>query len=321
MRRFVLKIIYLSLPILVVAIIMEILLRNIPNDYLLKKEYLDKNAPLIETLILGNSHSYYGLDPLYFTSNTFNASHISQSLNFDYEILKKYKDKLNKLETIILPVSYFTLIGKLEASSESWRVKNYIIYYGLNSSKSLTDYSEILSNRFNLNIARLINYYLQGRSTITCTQLGWGTSYNSREAKNLIETGETASMRHTRYDFDSEEYLEIFNDNVTILHAIIQWCNENNVKILLLTLPAFETYIHHLNLHQLNTTIKLTNEICSEYDNCTYENMLSDTNFVAIDFYDADHLSEIGAEKLSKRINNVIIGLESNTGVDEWLRE
>jgi len=308
MKRFVSKTIYLSLPILVVAIIMEILLRNIPNDYLFKKEYLDKNSSQIETLILGNSHSFYGLDPLYFTSNTFNASHISQSLNYDFEILKKYQDKLNNLETIILPVSYFTFIGKLEASAESWRVKNYNIYYGMQSSKSLIDYSEVLSNQFNLNIMRLINHYMHGRTTVTCTQLGWGTSYNSKNAQSLVETGEIAVMRHTRYDTESEDYQEIFNENIRILHSIIQWCHENNVKILLLTLPAFETYIQHLNLHQLNTTIKITNEICSKYDNCIYENMLSDTNFVAADFYDADHLSEIGAAKLSKRINNDIIG-------------
>ena len=92
MKRFVIKTIYISLPILVVAILMEILLRNTPNDYLFKKQYLDKHSSEIETLILGSSHSFYGFNPEYFSSNTFNASHISQSLNYDFEILKKYQD-------------------------------------------------------------------------------------------------------------------------------------------------------------------------------------------------------------------------------------
>jgi len=306
MKQFLIKVIIISLPILVVAISMEFLLRNTPNDYLFKKQYLDKNSSKIETLILGSSHSFYGFNPEYFRSNTFNASHISQSLNFDFEILKKYQDKFLNLKTIVLPISYFTLFGKLEAGSESWRVKNYIIYYGLNSSKSLVDYSEVLSNRINVNIKRIESYYLFGNSTISCTDLGWGTSYNSKNARDLAETGKTAAKRHTREDINSDKYQEIFNDNILILNSIIEWCKKNNVNVLLLTPPAFETYRQNLNPEQLNTTINTTSGICSKYDNCIYLNLLSDTNFVATDFFDADHLSEIGAKKLSVLINERI---------------
>ena len=83
------KTIYISLPILVVAILMEILLRNMPNDYLFKKKYLDEHSSEIQTLILGSSHSFYGIDPAYFNSKTFNASHVSQTLNYDLEIFQK----------------------------------------------------------------------------------------------------------------------------------------------------------------------------------------------------------------------------------------
>lgn len=306
MKRFVIKTIYISLPILLVGILMEILLRNTPNDYLFKKQYLDNHSSEIETLILGSSHSFYGFNPEYFSSNTFNASHISQSLNYDFEILKKYQDKFQNLKTIVLPISYFTLFGKLEAGSESWRVKNYVIYYGMNSSKSLIDYSEVLSNRINVNFKRMVSYYLLSNSTISCSNLGWGTNYNSKNAKDLIESGKTAAKRHTRDDINSYKYQEIFNDNKLILNSIIQWCKKNNINVLLLTPPAFETYRQNLNSEQLNTTINTTSEICSKYDNCIYENLLSDTNFVALDFFDADHLSEIGAKKLSELINEKI---------------
>jgi len=305
MKRFVIKTMYISLPIFVVAILMEILLRSTPNDYLFKKQYLDKNSSRIETLILGSSHSFYGLNPEYFSSNTFNASHISQSLNYDFEILKKYKDKFKNLKTIILPISYFTLFGKLEAGSESWRVKNYIIYYELNSSKSLVDYSEVLSNRINVNIKRIISYYVFGESTISCTDLGWGTICNSKNARDLAESGKTASKRHT-VDINSDKYQQIFQENIFILESIIQWSNKNNIKIMLFTPPAFETYRQNLNQEQLKITINTTSDICSKYDNCIYDNLLSDTNFVATDFFDADHLSDIGAKKLSILINNRI---------------
>ena len=80
-----------------------------------------------------------------------------------------------------------------------------------------------------------------------------------------------------------------------------------NVKILLLTPPAFESYRMNLNPEQLDITIKTTTEICSKYDNCIYQNLLGDSNFVATDFFDADHLSEIGAKKLSEFIDKIIL--------------
>lgn len=306
MRRFITKTIYFSLPILVAAIIFEILLRNIPNEYLFKKKYLDDHSAEIETLILGSSHSYYGLNPDFFSVKAFNASHVSQSLNYDFEILKKYQFNFNNLKTIILPISYITLFAKLDAGSESWRVKNYVIYYGMNVSKSFIDYSEVLRMRIRVNLKRLVSYYVLRNLNITCTKLGWGTSYKSENALDLVESGKISAQRHTREDINSDKYQDIFKDNKLILNSIIKWCGERNIKILLLMPPAFETYRQNLNNAQLNCTIETTRQIAAKYNNCIYLNLLGDTNFIAKDFYDADHLSEIGAAKLSTLINDKI---------------
>ncbi|NQU51903.1 MAG: hypothetical protein HQ522_05140 [Bacteroidetes bacterium] len=305
MKKFIIKTIFISLPILLSGLFMEVLLRNIPNDYEFKKEYLDKNASEIETLILGSSHSFYGFNPVYFTTKTFNASHISQSLNYDFEIIKKYQFGFKQLKTIVLPISYFTLFGKLEAGSESWRVKNYILYYGLKISNSYTDYSEVLSNKINVNLKRLGSYYIKGNSAISCTSLGWGTNYKSENARDLIETGKTAALRHSK-DINDIKYKIILRDNELTLSSIVAWCKNRNISLVLLTPPAFKTYRQNLNEAQLNETIEIAKRIDLDNSNCIYLNLLNDTNFVSKDFYDADHLSEIGAEKLSKLINEKI---------------
>lgn len=41
------------------------------------------------------------------------------------------------------------------------------------------------------------------------------------------------------------------------------------------------------------------------YENCTYVNMINDSTFIAKDFFDADHLSEIGAKKLSIKLDRL----------------
>jgi len=86
MKKFITKTIFLLIPIIICAICMELLLRQLPNDYKYKKEYLDAHANKIETLILGSSHSFFDLDPTYFSNITFNAGEVSQTLNYDFEI-------------------------------------------------------------------------------------------------------------------------------------------------------------------------------------------------------------------------------------------
>lgn len=306
MKKFIKKTIYISLPIIVVAIIMEILLRFIPNDYLYKKQYLDENSNEIQTLILGSSHTFRGLNPKYFESNTFNAGYISQSLKYDFEILKKYKDRFEQLKNIILPISYPSLFAKLEDFPESWRVKNYMIYYDLNTSTSLVDYSEILSNRFSVNFKRIYSYYLFGKSNRSCTDVGWGKGFNSKNTKDLAKTGKASAKLHTIGNINSDKRQQIFQENLLILESMIQWSRKNNVKIFLFTPPAYETYRQNINQEQLKISIDTTQDICSKYDNCFYENLFDDTNFLSTDFHDAHHLSKTGAKKLSVLMNEKI---------------
>lgn len=306
MKQFCIKIIIFLLPVMAIAVFMEISLRNIPNDYRYKREYLVLHSHQIETLILGSSHTFYGLNPDYFSSNTFNASHISQSIDLDYEILKKYQNSFQNLKTVILPISYFTFFENLSNTDEAWRIKNYTIYYRLNSPNSLTDYSEVLSNHPKINTDRLISYYVKNNPAITCSELGWGTEYHAKNAQNLAETGKNAAVRHTIDNFNSKENQKIFTENISTLEAVLEWCSKRNIKIYLVTPPAYQTYRENLNIEQLKATIDTVTEICSKHNHCMYDNLLSDDSFLAQDFYDSDHLSEIGAEKLSKFVNQRI---------------
>ena len=161
------------LPILVFFIVLEIILRQIPNVYSHKKNYLEANADKIETLILGSSHTYYGIDPVYFSSNNsvFNGAHVSQSLDYDYEILKRYAAKLNNLKTVVIPVSYFTPWSRLSNGSESWRVKNYVIHYKISKNDDKLKYHfAVLGSKFTVHIRHLASY-LQGNN-ITCSNAG-----------------------------------------------------------------------------------------------------------------------------------------------------
>jgi hypothetical protein len=310
MKRFILKTLLLILPIVILAVVMEYSLRRIPNDYVYKKNYLDQHAGEIQVLLLGASHAYFGLNPVYFSQNTFNASHISQSLDLDFAIFNKYQSNLDSLKIIVLPMSYVTLWSNLANSEEDWRLKNYTLYYGI-EGKSLKNYSELLSNKFSINLSRLYEYYFQNKTEITSSELGWGTTFKSENAVDLQESGKIAAKRHTNNDIFSEETIKIFEENLKILNSFSVFCNQRNIKLIFLATPTYYTFRENLNAEQLNKTVETMNNFVKNHSNTYYFNWMDDPDFVAKDFYDADHLNEIGAEKLSKKLAQEIDSLET----------
>ena len=300
MKQFARSFIIFIMPVLLLGICCEILLRKIPNDYSFKSNHLNIHSDTIETLILGSSHAFYGINPEYITSKSFNAANISQSLNYDWEILKKYDGKWGNLKCIVVPVDYFSLFSRLETGVESWRVKNYIIYFGMHTSNKIADHTELFSNKLSINLSRLYSYYFHKKSNITCSDLGWGTNYNSSNKKDLTETGKSAAKRHTKKD---EKY---YTENLNILTSIIEFAKKRNIKILLVTFPAYHTYTENLNHYQLNRTINTIYQLNKTYSNISYYNLLYDTTYTETDFYDADHLNEIGAKKFTKALDSLI---------------
>ena len=291
MKNFLFHLSKIILPILFFFLVLEIAIRKIPNDYQIKKEYLDKNSAGINTLILGSSHTFYGINPEYFTKKTFNAAYVSQTLDLDYELLKLYESKLNNLKTVIIPISYFSLFETLETDVEKWRIKNYVLYYGFENNYQFTDHFESLSNDIKLNVKKVIKHYTLNTSFITSSNLGWGTNFNSKN--KITFNGKFTAKKHTVKDFG------LYDENLKSLKKTITLCKKNNINILFITTPSHQTYYKNLSKIQLEKTTETITELVKYNSNCEYINLLKSNKFTNEDFYDADHLNEIGAKKLS----------------------
>lgn len=305
MKKFLIKVSLFSVPFILFLLITEYLLRNIPNDYSYKNQYLEKNAKNIETLFLGSSHTYYGINPEYFSGNSFNASHISQTIDLDYKLIKKYAQDFNKLQYIVIPIDYFSLFGRTSTGVESWRMKNYNIYYNMKTSINPTDYLELFSFSLKRNLERVKAYYCSNKDNLTCSNLGYGNT--EIKQLNLIETGETAAKRHTKKE---KKYL---NESIEIINKIVSYAENNNKNILFYTSPAYYTYRDNLDSIQLKVTINKIDSISNKHRNSFYINLMGDDSFIAEDFRDADHLNTNGAKKLTQIINNYIEKIKART--------
>lgn len=297
MKKFLLKIVLFLLPVFVAGVVAEIALRQIPNEYKFKNEKVIQNGENVETLILGNSHAYFGINPEYLTQPALNGANVSQSLDYDLKILQSNIKYLTNLKVVVVPVSYCSLFSTLENGPASWRVKNYYLYYDLETPFNLQSRSEMFSNNLKVNCSRLYKYYIANEPAIKCSYSGWGTEYNSSKSKNLNETGKEAALRHTKIDED------ILANNIKALYQLLSLCKQNNVDVVFCTLPAYTSYRNVLNKEQMAITKKTIEDFVSSNDNLIYIDYFADKSFTAADFYDGDHLNEKGAKKVSYKLN------------------
>lgn len=171
---------------------MEVILRSIPNDYSYKYKFLTEQGEEIETLMLGSSHAVYGIYPDTFAAPAFNAAHVSQTLQYDYVILSQVIESLPNLKTIVVPVSYFSFRTSLDNSAESWRIKNYHLYYDCEDcAKAWNQRLEILNGSLSSNLRRVWNWVRSGQDEVNSTRLGYGTKYLNKPSR-------TCDLRRSR---------------------------------------------------------------------------------------------------------------------------
>ena len=293
MKKFSKQVCFFILPLLVLGALLEVSLRQIPNDYEFKNSQLDLQKESIKTLMIGSSHIMYGLNPKYFEDSAFNLGHVSQTIDLDYYLLEKYIKAVPKLETVIVRLSYTTLHEQIKTGPESWRLKDYNLYYNLNVSEALKHKSEGLSVKLKNNLTRLKKYYFDHEKMIFIEPSGWAY-FQEEKSKDSIELlGPIIAKKHTA------ETDKLVEENLRFLDKIVKLCDDTDIKVLLMTLPAHKSYRDNLEQHQLELVVSAGDKMTKEYDHCTYLNLLNDDNFIEEDFYDADHLNRNGAKKLS----------------------
>lgn len=292
MKLFLLKTLVFIISITVFLTLYEFVLRQIPNDYSFKSKTLSMGSK-IETLILGSSHSLRAIDPKYLTSNSFNAAYISQSLDIDLEILKEKINCLHNLKQVIVPISYQSLFKRLADGDEKWRLKNYSIYFNIPTESIFQ--TEIGTNKYDVNFTRLIDYYIKKKRMLVCDSNGWATFNNDMSQKPLEEDSRQAVARHTQSNLDP-----ILQNT---LYEFSSFCDNRNIKLVLVSLPVSKNYFEKINQQQWQITQDIVNKISSQFEEIIYLDYFQHPYFNKDDFYNSDHLNRNGAHKISELID------------------
>lgn len=299
MKRFLKHTTIFAILVLLTLLAGECLISSQPNPHKLKHHFMAELSSNVECVILGSSHTFYGIRPELLSQNAFNLANISQNFEYDNILLRKYADRCDKLKAIILPISYFSFFDKdFEHSDEDWRITSYKKYMDINL---YPDYSKYNFEFSNLPIySGKLKCALKGQMPIECDSLGFGLGYDiSHRSHTWKEEVGTAIDRHTAPDMSMLEY------NIKHLRLILDFCEKRAIKVILITTPTYHSYYNGLNSGQLNKMYEVTKMIADEYQ-LPYIDYLRDNRFTDDDFHDGDHLSTSGAAKFTQILNNDI---------------
>lgn len=290
------RILLFLLPVIIGFILLEAFYRTVPNNYTVKSRYMEANKGRVKTLLFGDSHCLYGLNPSLMDSGTYNLSNVSQSLYFDELLLLKYLPQMPKLQTVVLCIEYANLSLKEDGDEDYFRKYYYHHFMGL-EVPSVHIYDP---KRYSLaivqNLSRsmdIVSRYHSTTSIIDCDSLGWGENYLKQ---NRIVPATIARQRARAHEDGSLD----FSENIARINRMISTCRQRNIRVLIVSMPQTRDYTSWLNPVKLQKIF----DSCATFESLNpetvrYLNLFQDPRFSDADFYDADHLNDQGAQKCS----------------------
>lgn len=292
MKRFLRKIVLFALPVLIVAVVMELLAEAIPNSYTYKRDYIEQHGAQIETLILGSSNAYDGLNPSVLPK-AFNLANSSQMLEDDYRLLAKYIDSLDSLQTVIVGLGYHSL----GATTEDNRRTYYTIYMDLYPRWPISKYSFEVCNPEML-VKKIIKYAVS-RDVTRCDSLGQRVGHTLAAAQSGAEwwnKGVDALVENDRLEIGNCR-LEI-DKNTRYLRAIIDLCNAHNVRPVIVLMPVMGEYKKKLPKEQ----IALMDEVLQSLDSSAICIDASEWDISDDGWYNATHITKEESVEFTNRI-------------------
>ena len=300
MKNFLHKTIFFAVPIVLIFVAFEVFYRIVPNDFSVKYNDIPKKFEKTEILIFGNSHTFYGLNPVCFDQPTYNLAHISQTLYFDKLLFDKYIDSFKNLKCVILHIEYTSLSEIVDTPENNIRKYYYQSYMNLDvpsiKKYDCTQYFLSSTRNFKAN-SQLIIRYLKNGTIVDCDENGFGTNYTKEKKVPLLKKDALIRVKNI------EDILMDFRANTARMQSIINVCKKKNIKVLLLNMPVSNYFAEGVNQKKLKKIQETCAFITRNNDNVSYLNLFKDNRFTNDDFYDADHLHTEGAKKCSKIVN------------------
>lgn len=298
MKRFLTYCAIFAVIVVLLLATVEAIVRHYPNSYSYKDQWMRAHGDSVTTLILGGSHSYYGLDPAMLGPGTFNLANVTQHPEYDYYVLTRYPTaSLRRVILVVDAVNVFDYPVEV-LPEDSYRATYYRVYMGCDKHSVLSRYGFELASLESCKkkIVPAVKYIFTGHYELNCDSLGighWFEDHAFRTPAELKGYAEAAVKRHRCKDYSNIDY------NVEWVDSIGEYCRRRGIEIVVVTPPAVPEYYNNVEQRQIDEMYRVVKHITSRYG-ARYYDYFKDNRFDSNDFYDADHLADPGARKLTR---------------------
>ena len=248
-----------------------------------------KNA---EVLILGNSHTFFGINPEESSFKMINVANKGRKIETDYYLLKENINKLKKVKYVILPISHC----KMHSGTLNEQEKRlYYNYYKVKEYKQ-----SFLKNSLLINepFRELVNDALLKNSRIN--SLGWRA--NSETYKK-----DSVAIKERIHNAEGDFYEgEPINCGERYILKMNNLCEENSKKMILLIPPYHPDYYQFSNkFYQKNVRNQLF-KLAKKHNMIFIDGQKLGIKNDSL-FENVDHLNVKGATVFTKKLDSILL--------------
>ena len=299
MKKFLFRLLCFSLPLLVAMGALEAWLESAPNVARDKHRWMTEHSRAVGTLVLGHSHNFYGIRPEFLGPGGYNLALPSQTYRYDYCLLTHYP--MDALRTVILNYDYFQLWEDFERQpDERFQAMRYRIYMDCDVHPRLSWYG------FEVLCPPLVRKKLldSGEAQAAhCDSLGWGTEYSLESRPADWDNGALRAEGNTRHD----STITLLNEQ--ILDSLFAHCRRRAIRVVMVNTPTTPLFRRHEDPRQLALNRRVLANLLRRNPEVTFLDYEADSAFTADDFFDADHLNQYGAKKLTLMLRDTLNSL------------
>ena len=274
------------------------------QDYNVRKSL----SGTLDTLIIGSSHALRSIKPTVLNSelgvHSYNLSSPLMSMAGRYYLFKKEAER-NPIDTLYIELSY----NALTLDRESLGMEGDL--YVLGRFDNFAERAEFFSDAFDIH-----EWGAVFEDTILRAQNSLSGSLHPEMAQYdtfgylPATSGDFYLSSGDKKDILDKEQLDVVikEENLKYLNKIIEYCNDNNIKIAFVVVPIAEKAL--LRYSNIDEVFSQYIEIARQ-NNCDYYDLNLDKKRLKLysehsSFYDDTHMSDSGADIFSKRLSDLI---------------
>jgi hypothetical protein len=247
-----------------------------------------------------------GIDPSLLDKPTLSMASGDQHHDTDFKLLKGLIDRLPKLNTVVLEVSYshFELPHN---GKDFWKNSVYLKYYGVNNFERAYYFKDklIFLSHPPFFSKKLKEHYIKKENTSKFNLYGFDTNNYSGRFKDLDY--EEAKIATTRFKINLVPDLDIFRKNTSLFQEMIQYINKRGLNIVICHTPVYKTYLPKRNEDILRRRDSIVQTLINMNPNIKLLDKEEDTiNYSVYDFTNQSHLNSKGAIQFSESLNELL---------------